>query len=308
MPATTRFPHAGCASRSALTAWLNARQPSTWSRNAVRPEYVIRVVDSGIFIAYCACMTSVPQPITGIEQFHLLFLDQLGRKLDKGHYALKGGCNLRFYLRSIRYSEDIDLDVQSTPVDVLRDRVEQILKGVSLARILEARGLAIAQCSAPKQTETTQRWKLTLTARGSALPLHTKIEFSRPGEGDPVAFGPVDSLLIREYQLTPILASHYTPEAAFRQKINALIHRSQTQARDIFDLDHLLRSGVSTQGMALPPQWQEAQQNALAISFDVFKSQVLSFLAPEYQAQYDTPQVWDDLVLRVVEAMKGAAA
>ena len=253
-------------------------------------------------------MNSQTHPIAYIEQFHLLFLDQLGRKLDKSHYALKGGCNLRFYLRSIRYSEDIDLDVQDTPVDSLRDRVDQILKGVSLARILQARGLAITHCSAPKQTETTQRWKLTLAAQGSELPLYTKIEFSRRGIGEPVVFGPVDNLLMREYQLTPILASHYPPEAAFRQKINALIHRSQTQARDIFDLDHLLRSGVSTQGMALPAQWREAQENAMAISFDVFKSQVLSFLALDYQAQYDDRQVWDDMVLRVVEAMKGASS
>lgn len=250
-------------------------------------------------------MTSTLNPIAYIEQFHLLFLDQLGRKLDKRHYALKDGCNLRFYLRSIRFSEDMDLDVHLTSVNALQDRVEQILAGTSFAQILQARGLTITHWSAPKQTETTQRWKLTLAARGSELPLHTKIEFSRRGFDPSVAFGPVDSLLMRDYQLTPILASHYPPKTAFRQKLNALIHRSQTQARDIFDLDHLLRSGVSTQGMALPAQWRDAQQNALSISYDVFKSQVLSFLAPEYQAQYDTPAVWDEMVLRVVESLKG---
>lgn len=252
-------------------------------------------------------MTSLPHPIAYVEQFHLLFLEQLGRKLDKRHYALKGGCNLRFYLRSIRYSEDMDLDVQSTPVEVLGDRVEQILSGATLGRILQARGLTIARHSSPKQTETTQRWKMTLTAKGIELPLHTKIEFSRRGINDPVTFESVDGLLMREYQITPFLASHYTPEAAFRQKVHALIHRSQTQARDIFDLAHLLRSGVSPQGMEPPRQWREAQQNAMSISFDVFKSQVLAFLSPDHQAQYDDSQMWDDLVLRVVEALKGEA-
>jgi predicted nucleotidyltransferase component of viral defense system len=252
-------------------------------------------------------VTSLPHPIAYVEQFHLLFLEQLGRKLDKRHYALKGGCNLRFYLRSIRYSEDIDLDVQSTPVEVLEDRVEQILSGATLGRILQARGLTITRHSAPKQTETTQRWKLTLAAKGIDLPLHTKIEFSRRGINDPIAFECVDSVPMREYHITPFLASHYTPEAAFRQKVHALIHRSQTQARDIFDLAHLLRSGVSTQGMELQPRWREAQQNAMSVTFDVFKSQVLAFLSLDHQAQYDAPQMWDDLVLRVVEALKGAA-
>jgi len=247
-------------------------------------------------------------PIACVEQFHLLFLDQLGRKLDKRRYALKGGCNLRFYLRSIRYSEDMDMDVDATPADVLRDRVETILAGKSFAQILQARGLTIAHYSAPKQTETTQRWKLTLAAREVALPMHTKIEFSRRGMDQPIAFDPVDGMLMRNHQLTPFLASHYPPEVAFRQKINALIHRSQTQARDVFDLAHLLNSGVSPQGMAMPPLWREAQQNALSVSFDIFKAQVLAFLAPEYQALYDDPKVWDDLVLRVVDALKGEAS
>ena len=42
------------------------------------------------------------QQIEYIERFHLLFLAQLGQKLDKRFYALKGGCNLRFFFKSIR--------------------------------------------------------------------------------------------------------------------------------------------------------------------------------------------------------------
>ena len=201
---------------------------------------------------YSLFMKSISNAIADVEQFHLLFLDQLGRKLDKRHYALKGGCNLRFYLKSIRYSEDMDIDVQLTSVDKLQDCVDQIIKGASFARILQSRGMTITYCSSPKQTATTQRWKLAITSTSSALPLHTKIEFSRRGMSAPVVFEPVDGLIMRDYQLTPILASHYPADVAFRQKVNALIHRTQTQARDIFDLDHLLRCGVSTRGMVLP--------------------------------------------------------
>jgi hypothetical protein len=175
-----------------------------------------------------------------------------------------------------------------------------------LARILQARGITITQCSAPKQTETTQRWKLALTVRGSELPLNTKIEFSRRGMTDPVVFGPVDPLLIRDYQLTPILANHYPAESAFLQKVNALIHRSQTQARDVFDLDHLIRAGASAQGVVRSPHWREAQQNAMGLSYSAFKSQVVSYLAPDYQAHYDRPEIWDAMVLRVVDALNGA--
>jgi hypothetical protein len=54
------------------------------------------------------------------------------------------------------------------------------------------------------------------------LPLHTKIEFSRRGIGEPVVFEPVDSLIMREYQLTPILASHYPPEAALEVPLRGI--------------------------------------------------------------------------------------
>lgn len=43
-----------------------------------------------------------------IEVFHLIFVAHLGRRVDKALFAIKGGCNLRFFCRSIRYSEDIE--------------------------------------------------------------------------------------------------------------------------------------------------------------------------------------------------------
>lgn len=46
-----------------------------------------------------------------IECFHLGFLAVLRTRLDEGRYILKGGANLRYFFASVRYSEDIDLDV-----------------------------------------------------------------------------------------------------------------------------------------------------------------------------------------------------
>jgi hypothetical protein len=39
-----------------------------------------------------------------------------------------------------------------------------------------------------------------------------------------------------------------------------------------------------------------------------FKSQVLSCLEPEAQAQYDSPSVWNTIVLEVVDALRGGAS
>ncbi|MEE9309228.1 MAG: nucleotidyl transferase AbiEii/AbiGii toxin family protein, partial [Spirochaetia bacterium] len=109
-----------------------------------------------------------------VELFHLLFLDQLGRKLDKRFYVLKGGCNLRFYLRSFRYSDDADLDVAQTfPKEKLQDRVVSILDSIPFRQILQIHGIRIDRWTDPEQIETTQRWKVMLAVSRSDLRLPT---------------------------------------------------------------------------------------------------------------------------------------
>ena len=238
-----------------------------------------------------------------MELFHLLLLDLLARKANPRHYALKGGCNLRFFMKSIRYSEDMDIDVAAAlPKDKLSDLVERILASKSFSDLLALKGLRIAEQSALKQTDTTQRWKFGLERVGSPLLLRTKIEFSRRGMDTGIAVGPVEPLLIRTYALTPILARHYEPQTALDQKIRALAQRQKTQTRDVFDLALLLNAGI-TRGPVDTALCLQAQENAFAVTFDMYKAQVVSFLNPDHQNQYDSPAIWDTMVLRVAEAL-----
>ncbi|MBI5378664.1 MAG: nucleotidyl transferase AbiEii/AbiGii toxin family protein, partial [Nitrospirae bacterium] len=211
-----------------------------------------------------------------VELFHLLFLDQLGRKLDKRFYALKGGCNLRFYLKSIRYSEDMDIDIHDIPKDKLQDTVSGILRSKPFVQILQVHGITIGRWSEPKQTETTQRWKAGLTVAGSDVMLPTKIEFSRRGMKEIAVFEAVDSELVRNYNISPIMSNHYDSHSAYEQKVEALITRSATQARDIFDLNLLLNTGVdrTLSSSTLQSRLHEAESTVMSVTFDVFKSQV----------------------------------
>jgi hypothetical protein len=247
-------------------------------------------------------------PIQLVEQFHLLFLAQLGRRLDKTRYVVKGGCNLRFFHRSARLSEDLDLDVAGVGRDALQQKIRLLLRSATFTEVLGARGLALDRVSEPKQTDTTQRWKVGLGWGAGHLPLPTKIEFSRRGLDDDVGFESVDPRLIRAYQLPPFMASHYRASAALRQKIGALANRRELQARDVFDVHHLIAGGAAREALhSLEARDVErARANALAIDFSTFKSQVLAFLPPEDQARYDSHAVWDTLVLEVVEFLHGA--
>ena len=99
------------------------------------------------------------------EIFHLEFLRFFGRKVKAGLYALKGGSNLRFFFKSIRYSEDMDIDLGDIKVTVLKDTVMSILKSGDFGNNLKSYGveeIIPPDISKAKQTETTQRFKVHL--------------------------------------------------------------------------------------------------------------------------------------------------
>lgn len=244
-------------------------------------------------------------PKQSVELFHLLFLYQLSRKVDKNLYTLKGGCNMRFYFKSIRYSENMDIDIQIINKDTLFKNVNKILVSAPFNAILQAQGIEIINISTPKQTPTTQRWKIELKSKHISLPLHTKVEFSRRESEDDTIYEAIDSQITRQYSLLPFMAKHYSIQSMYRQKIRALALRSETQSRDIFDLYSLISSGIhfklDEDTMAI---LEDAKDRAERISFDDFKGQVIAYLSEDLQKEYDDPSVWNAIVETVITSME----
>jgi predicted nucleotidyltransferase component of viral defense system len=241
-----------------------------------------------------------------IEIFHLLFLRAFGARVDKALFALKGGCNLRFFLKSIRYSEDMDLDIQTLAVGTLRNNVSRLLEAQSFAQTLRAQGIEITRTSVPKQTETTQRWKLNLRLTESGAEVPTKIEFSRRSLDGEKAVEPVDPGIIRAYRLYPVIVQHYAVHTAFAHKVSALALRGQVQSRDVFDLKLLLDAGGAEQPLpaTAATSLAKAIDNALAVDYDAFAGQVLAFLEPEFQEHYGTRKAWSELQQQVVDGLE----
>jgi len=241
-----------------------------------------------------------------VEIFHLLFLRQLESSLDKKLYALKGGCNLRFFFKSIRYSEDIDFDVSIISKETLENKVNKILKGDVFKRILQGKDIEIAQTSSSKQTTTTQRWKVLLNIKGATLPVPTKIEFSRREMDKGVEYVAIDADILRQYKLYPLICNHYNLNTAFLQKVNALINRTETQARDIFDLDLLLQQGATSDlNLFTSEDIQTAIKNAEGVSYNDFKGQVYAYLMDQYKQLYDSSDKWETMRNNVIKILQG---
>ena len=255
----------------------------------------------------------ITDPLQTREVFHLAFLRALGRSAPLSTFAVKGGCNLRFFFGSIRYSEDLDLDVSGISVDVLRDRIIAILQSSGIVDTLRTFGIDRVQpprLADAKQTETVQRFKVhLLTTAGEDLP--TKIECSRRGLDAPIRAEPVSTTVVAADRLAPIIAPHYTALPAPRQKIRALIGRSEPQARDVFDL-YTLSSQPETASPELRASFHErdlrhARDRIYEIEYGQYRDTVVTFLAAPDRVTFDSDKIWDEIRLRAVSLIEPPA-
>jgi predicted nucleotidyltransferase component of viral defense system len=238
------------------------------------------------------------------ELFHIEFLRWLSRKIKPSFYIVKGGTNLRLFFKSIRYSEDMDLDIRGIELFKLKDAVMDILKAPSFAMTLRPFGVnnvIYPDISKAKQTSTTQRFKVHL-ATYAGEDLFTKIEFSRRASDEEALVQSVDSSILREYRLAPLIIPHYGLLSAISQKIEALACRSVVQARDVFDI-YILSSQYNTPEndklCVDPAKSRQARKNVFAIAFEDFRDSVLSYLCLDDQSLYNSADAWDDIKLKV---------
>lgn len=239
-----------------------------------------------------------------IELFHLAFLGVLPTRVDPKCYVLKGGANLRYFFDSVRYSEDIDLDVNRLKKWQLEQKVDAVLNSVPLERILRISDLVLDEFTKPKQTSTTQRWKIKLTVGGHSAAIRTKIELSHREGDSRYQLDYVPDRIINAYATRPVSAQHYEASAALEQKVLALASRSETQARDVFDLDLLMRRGGFTPPVLGPQAIAQATDRAFELPFDAFRDQVVRFLEPEMIELYDSQEVWERMQTYVADGIE----
>ena len=224
------------------------------------------------------------------EFFHLALLRHLAARLSGRSYAVKGGICLRFFHRSPRLSQDLDVDIVSNVrLKTLQNAVDSVLESQAFASALLRQGITRIAASKPKQTETTQRWKAALYA-GAGEPLSTKIEFSRRNDRISCSTGMPDAELLGHYRMTPFAAQFYDGAAMAAQKIAALSSPSRYAVRDLFDLHHLLRVVLVKPDDAVKlletRTLESAADKVASFTFGDFKEQVLPYLSGDLMDLY----------------------
>ena len=212
------------------------------------------------------------------------------------------------FFGSPRYSEDIDLDGMSDRSRAIRGCIEALFDDRDLRsklRKLGIRGLDPGE-GPNKDTRTTFRYKFGVLMPGRIrYPTKIEVSFRDPHPQDRVAVGTPGADIARRYDVVGALdVPHYDRRAAARQKVEALAGRRIVQARDVFDLDLLLRQDRSTfeaflaEGLGADVL-VTAYERALELTYEEYEGQVLEFLEPEIRPEFSRPAIWDEMRLRV---------
>src|SRR5712692_4433492 len=241
-----------------------------------------------------------------IEQFHLAFVEVAAVRLPIADLVLKGGANMRFFFRSPRRSRDIDFNYLGTRSESFAGRVDEVLKSRALAELLRQHEITLVNPRRYKQTETTRRWKLSLQT-SAVESADSKIEFSAREESlDDFELRPIDPELARRLGGRSVPINRYGAIAMVTQKVGALRHRSETQPRDIFDLDLLFRThpDALTQAPLEQRSLQEAFERARALTYQEYRTTVVDYLEEEIVDVLGTENAWNDMLRQVVERLE----
>ncbi|MHB8380408.1 MAG: nucleotidyl transferase AbiEii/AbiGii toxin family protein [Acidimicrobiales bacterium] len=232
-----------------------------------------------------------------IEVFHLLFLQALTANASNW-FVLKGGANIRYFFQSDRYSNDIDLDFFTKPGWSVEETVDKVLDGRALAALLRHQDLKIVEVTKPKQTTSTRRWKAALSRNDtSENVVRTKIEFSGRNEPDSDRiFEVIPDAVLNNYGVSSISLSHYGHIVALEQKIAALALRNETKARDVFDIELLLRlHRVAGSPRLDTAHALNAAARAREVTYQSFRSEVLPFLDDDVAVLYENEKTWSSM-------------
>lgn len=241
-----------------------------------------------------------------IERFHLAFVEVAAVRLPIADFVVKGGANMRFFFRSPRRSRDIDFNYVGRRFESFAGRVDEVLESRALSELLRQHEITLVKPRRDKQTGTTRRWKLSLQAP-SVEEVASRIEFSARQEPlDDFELRPIDPEVARRLGGRSVPINRYGAIAMVTQKVDALRHRSETQPRDIFDLDLLFRThpGALAQAPVEQRALEEAFERARALTYQEYHTTVVDYLEEEIVDVLGTENAWNDMLSHVVERLE----
>ncbi len=240
------------------------------------------------------------------EVFQANLLSELFAQDVHREIVLKGGLSMRTAFGSRRLTKDIDLQSsQATAPARTASLVRQAIR-----RTLDLGLIDDAVVTAPKMTDTVQRWKVN--GRVGETRVNLTVELSRRGlpPTEHVAETRYDP--DPDYGVKPVLVRTYSASAMAASKVAALLGQNRVAPRDLFDLDLLVTSEIEPPVGLLARMGEGALEKALTDLWDkvdlmdyaMARDALLDYLPAEEADRLDEGE-WETMRLRTAAAVEG---
>lgn len=235
------------------------------------------------------------------------FLSALFAGTLKREFALKGGLAMRAAFGSRRYTKDVDL--QTAP-EIPMARVRSMIESA----IGEATGLGLLAnvvVTAPKQTETVQRWKINGEMAEGGSKVNMTVEISRRGMPDKADVSRIAVAPNGDGEDKTVFFESFSPTLLAASKTEALLSTNRVAVRDLFDIYHLVvtmrvdppthilkKLGPDALAQAMKEVWPKLEM----MTWDLACQDLLPSLPRDEAAKLDEGE-WDAMRLRTAEAV-----
>jgi predicted nucleotidyltransferase component of viral defense system len=233
-----------------------------------------------------------------IELMQARVLSALFNRVVDKEIVLKGGFAMKVIANSNRLTKDIDLHANGASLE----RVQSITRG-AINELKKSNLLDDFRVTEPKQTDTTQRWKINGRIAGGETPVHLVIEVSRRGNIPSALISSVKFEPSAIFGAPPAIVETLSPTAIGAAKFDALSSITRESPRDVFDLDVLREMRIEPPSSIFAEKYSaEVLAEKLMIitqkldkmDFETVKAALLPSLAPEAQNNFGAEQ-WENM-------------
>lgn len=222
----------------------------------------------------------------------------------KNEIALKGGFAMRVLTGSARYTKDIDLATSpSLPPSVIQGFIRKALADIKNTGLIQ--NLTVTE---PKQTATTQRWKIGGLVNSQEV--HFTIELSRRSD---ISAEFLETVPFKGTSLgkTDIPLTCVNLTKMVEAKFDCVKNPTREAPRDIYDLYLLIsmnvkptREAILAYGEDVLKEMKEYVWDKLdKMDYSVAKEKLLTFMPPDV-AKKVNEATWEEMRLKVGTAIE----
>jgi hypothetical protein len=240
------------------------------------------------------------------EFFLLVFLRHLSQRFGGRKWAVRGASCMRFFHRSPRIPEEIELDVEPRiNAASVKEAVEAVLENKVFATVLATKGIKSIKVSPAAKTAASVSWKVIVnTTNGRHIT--TGIEVGLKKKAPAYSTGTPAITVLERHAFQPFSAQFYGADEMAAQSISSLVAAKRNASRYLFDLDRLFNSArvkpEAAAKLAVAKDIKPAGSRVGTFTYADFRK-VLPFLDGDLLRLYTDPRTFGEIKSRVGKAI-----